>query len=180
MSPDVTQYEQETRPPHIPASPEQIIQTPEIKTPGAFNVEIEKTKELEPTKKGAETSVESTINALKRKLRISKKQKQRTIPIVRDAITIEVEHIMEEGLKEAFISLSPVERQEFKIKGEQTAIQIRQLLKKTHVRTKSILKLLFEWLKMLPGINRFFLEQEAKIKTEKILGLHKKYKAMPK
>jgi hypothetical protein len=34
---------------------------------------------------------------------------------------------------------------------------------------KKILALIRDWLKLIPGVNRFFLEQEAKIKTDKIL-----------
>jgi hypothetical protein len=30
-----------------------------------------------------------------------------------------------------------------------------------------------QWLKLLPGVNRFFLEQEAKIKTDRIIHLKK-------
>ncbi|MBU0660745.1 hypothetical protein KKG22_01030 [Patescibacteria group bacterium] len=157
---------------YIPQQPEQPIQE--------LGPEFELTKENIPQPQEQEETVDSAIHSLKKKLRRQKKAKPTSIPIVRDKLTLEVEHIMEEGLKEAFTSLSPIERQEFKIKGEQTAIQIRQLLKKTHVKVKSIFKLLFEWLKLLPGVNRFFLEQEAKIKTEKILGLHEKHKAMNK
>jgi hypothetical protein len=37
------------------------------------------------------------------------------------------------------------------------------------VSTKKIFVLIRAWLKIIPGVNRFFLEQEAKIKTDKIL-----------
>ena len=37
------------------------------------------------------------------------------------------------------------------------------------VHSKKILKAIVGWLKMIPGVNKFFLEQEAKIKTDKIL-----------
>jgi len=83
---------------------------------------------------------------------------------------------MEEGMADAFKELNTIERQEFKIRGEQTALQIRELLKATHVKIKKIFRLLFEWLKMLPGINRFYLEQEAKIKADKIISLQDQYK----
>lgn len=111
-----------------------------------------------------------TVKNLSEKLGLSKK-KPTIIPQVRDDLMIKVETILEEGLKEAFQELTPVQRQEFKIKGEETAFQVRDLLKATHVKVKSIFRLILEWLKMLPGINRFFLEQEAKIKADKILSL---------
>lgn len=109
-----------------------------------------------------------------RKFIPKKKKGPHIIPQVRDQLTREVETIMEEGLADAYKELSPLEQQEFKIKGEQTAIEIRNMLRSAHVRVKSIFKLLLEWLKLLPGVNRFFLEQEAKIKAEKILTLRRK------
>ena len=88
-------------------------------------------------------------------------------------MTLRIEKVMEAGLEDAFKALTPLQKQEFKIKGEQTAWKIRQLLKKTKVKIKEIFKLLLEWLKILPGVNKFFLEQEAKIKADKILSLKK-------
>lgn len=141
---------------HVVASPEQQFEMPE-----------QQTQRLETKSEGF---LEETITGLKNKLRSSKK-KSHTIPNVRDALTVEVEKVMEEGLKDAFKELTPLQRQEFKIKGEQTAFAIRDLLQATHVKVKKIIRLIVEWLKMLPGINRFFLEQEAKIKTDKIVAL---------
>lgn len=122
------------------------------------------------TEEKLDNKIESLISKLKKQ-----KKKPSSIPLVKDEITLRIEKVMEEGLEEAFKELSPIEQQEFKIKGEETAWKIRQALKKTHVKIKEIFKLLFEWLKMLPGINKFFLEQEAKIKADKIVSL-KKYK----
>jgi len=93
------------------------------------------------------------------------------VPKLRDATTVRVEKIMEEGLREAYEKMSPIAKQEFKIKGEETAEKIGQLLKKTHVKVRKIFTLIFEWLKMIPGVNYFFLEQEAKIKADRILAL---------
>lgn len=134
------------------------------------SVERIKTQEQLPQKEG-EGFLDETIDTLKTKLSKQQRQKQKKIPQVRDELTVKVEKIMEEGLADAFKELNPIERQEFKIKGEETALQIRELLKATHVKIKKIFKLLFSWLKMLPGINRFYLEQEAKIKTDKIASL---------
>jgi len=113
----------------------------------------------------------STIDILKQKLRLSKKTKI-IMPTIKDELTLRIEKVMEDGIKDAFIELTPIQKQEFKMKGEETAYKIRQLLRKTHIKIKDIFKLLLEWLKMLPGVNKFFLEQEAKIKADKILHLH--------
>ncbi len=97
-----------------------------------------------------------------------------TLPQVRDEVTVKIEKILEEGVGDAYSRLSPVAKQEFKLKGEEVARQIRDLVKGAHVKVKKVFQLILEWLKMLPGINRFFLEQEAKIKTDRILSILKK------
>lgn len=99
------------------------------------------------------------------------------IPSTKDQFTLQIEKIMEENLGDVFLALTPVQKQQFKIKGEETANKIRQILNTTKVRLGKVIRLIFEWLKLLPGINRFFLEQEAKIKAEKIIALseHKKH-----
>lgn len=99
-----------------------------------------------------------------------------------DDLTQQIEKIMEEGLVTAFKAMTPVQQQEFKMKGEETAGAIRQLLNKTHVKIKKVFELLLNWLKLLPGVSRFFLEQEAKIKADKILHLKHRHdqKGLPK
>jgi len=126
-------------------------------------------KEIQSDKE--EGFLDETIEGLKTKLRRPQKQKPTNIPQFRDELTVKVEKIMEEGLVDAFKELDTIEREEFKMKGEETAYQIRELLKATHVKIKKIFRLLFSWLKLLPGINRFYLEQEAKIKADKIMSL---------
>jgi hypothetical protein len=95
--------------------------------------------------------------------------KKIVIPVKRDEMTLTIEKILEEGIGDSYQRLSPVAKQEFKIKGEEVAIKIRDLMSATHIKAKKIFKLIFEWLKLLPGVNRFFLEQEAKIKTDRIV-----------
>lgn len=141
--------------------------TPENQEPQKI---VEK-KEMKIEEEKSE-DIESTIQALKRKLKGNKKKKL-TIPLVKDEMTRQVEQIMEEGIADAYRELTVVQQQEFKIKGEETAWKIRELFKKSHLKVKEIFKLLVEWLRMLPGINKFFIEQEAKIKADKILSLKK-------
>lgn len=131
----------------------------------------EQDKESTPLASEAQPAPEQAIQSVSSIL--TKKNRSKTIIApVRDTITVEVEKIMEEGLRDAFVKLPLSDREMFKIKGEQTAYQIRDLLRATHVKVKKIFTLLLEWLKLLPGVNRFFLEQEAKIKADKILSLH--------
>ncbi len=162
--------------PEIPATEGtsfQVEQRPkpqaETRTP---HPETEKSSETESQPKPQAENVESAIQSLTQKLRGSKKKKIE-IPTIKDEITRRVERVMEEGLGDAYRELTVVQQQEFKIKGEETAWKIRQLLKRGHIKIKEIFKLLVEWLRLLPGINKFFIEQEAKIKADKILALSK-------
>ncbi len=104
------------------------------------------------------------------------KQRRRTSvtpPTPRDALTVQVEGILAAGLKDTYEKLPPIAQQEFKLKGEETAGKIRELLRSTKIKVKKIFRLIIEWLMLLPSVNHFFLEQEAKIKTDKIIELKK-------
>ncbi len=143
-----------------------VLRTPEQES-------IETAPELSGEKRGHTPAAEAP-GKLAELMNLRRRPKPTAIPQVRDEMTVRVEKILEEGIGDAYARLSPVAKQEFKIKGEQTAFKIAQLLKATHVKVKKILQLILEWLKLLPGVNRFFLEQEAKIKTDRIVALHKK------
>lgn len=95
----------------------------------------------------------------------------RAVAPTKDPALQRIEDIMGEDLTDAFLKLSPERQQKFKEKGEETASKIQQIIEGAKVNTKKIFDLIRKWLKMIPGINRFFLEQEAKIKTDKILSL---------
>ena len=157
-------------PPVVPEQTPRPVETAPTPTPEQPAVETEVPREA-ATEKQSEGLIDEGIDALKKRLRKPKKKKPTKVPEVRDEITLKVEKIMQEGLADAYRELTPVQQQEFKIKGEETALKIRQLMRSTRVKVKSVFKLLIEWLKLLPGINRFFLEQEAKIKADKILTL---------
>ena len=86
---------------------------------------------------------------------------------------LKIEAILEEDLSEVYFKMDSVRRQKFKLEGERVSVKIDQLLQKTKDETKNIFKLIIKWLRMIPGSNKFFIEQEAKIKTDKILRLKK-------
>jgi hypothetical protein len=83
----------------------------------------------------------------------------------------EIEKILEKDLAEIYFSLPPEKRAEFKQQGEETRDKINDLLKKTAVRLQDVIKLILKWLALIPGVNRFFLEQEAKIKADEIIKM---------
>lgn len=89
----------------------------------------------------------------------------------KDPIVIEVEKILEDGVGEFYNSLSDDAKIAFKKKGEQTAFEISEMIRTLHVKFKRLIFLISDWLKTIPGVNRFFLEQEAKIKADRIMQL---------
>ncbi len=86
-------------------------------------------------------------------------------------IFLKVEKVLEEDLSEAYFKMTLQKQAEFKKKGEETALKVSQLLQATKVKIKQIFKLIIGWLNLIPGINKHFLEQEAKIKTDKLLEI---------
>lgn len=82
-----------------------------------------------------------------------------------------IEDVMEEDLGDMYSSLPPQKKAEFRKKGEETAIEIEGMMYKVKVKSKKIFKLLFSWMKIIPGVNKYFLEQEAKLKTDEIMHI---------
>jgi hypothetical protein len=91
----------------------------------------------------------------------------------------EVEDVLAEDLLDVYASMTPEEQEKFKSQGEQTASKIAQMLENVRVQSQRVLSLIKDWLKIIPGVNRFFLEQEAKIKTDKILALAETHHQSP-
>ncbi len=83
----------------------------------------------------------------------------------------EIENVLEEDLVELYRSLTPRQKQQFKETGERTAAHIEKLLRKVRITVIEIIRLIRRWLILLPGVNIFFVEKEAKIKAERILAL---------
>lgn len=82
-----------------------------------------------------------------------------------------IEQTMASGLEEIYLNMPKSKQQEFKREGEKTAAKISQLLDQTKVNIKKIVNLIKRWLSIIPGVNNFFLEQEAKIKADQIFKI---------
>lgn len=82
-----------------------------------------------------------------------------------------IEHVLEEDLDELYLSMSPEKRRQFRVAGEETAREIGGLLGRTKAEARKIIELIKKWLSLIPGINKFFLEQEAKIKADEIMKM---------
>lgn len=148
--------------------------------PTAQEEDLEKVKEQEAEKLDLEKQVEKDIEEHKQEVgtittleQIQAISQQQNKP----QDLIQVEAILEEGLDEYYMQMPPEMRQRFKEKGEETASKIIILLKKTKVKFGKILTLIKEWLKMIPGINRWFLRQQSKIKTDELKKIKQEQEA---
>ncbi len=81
----------------------------------------------------------------------------------------DVEGILSDGLGDVYKAL-PKDRQViFRQKGEEIANKITDMIIYGKAKAKEVWKLVMEWLGSLPGINKYFLEQEMKIKTDRVM-----------
>lgn len=85
----------------------------------------------------------------------------------------EIDKILSEGLEDIYLKMSPEKQREFKSVGEETVQLINQMMSQSKIKLQKIVDLIRGWLSIIPGVNKFFLEQEAKIRTDKILKLRK-------
>lgn len=92
-------------------------------------------------------------------------------PVQKDPVAVGIEGVLEEGLADTYMKMDAGARARFKAQGEKVAEEVAMMVRTFKVNAGRVLDLILGWLKLIPGVNRFFLEQEAKIKTDKILRL---------
>jgi len=85
----------------------------------------------------------------------------------------QIESILSEGLEDEYNTMPPAVQAIFRKEGERIAAAIQLLLEHSRAAARQIADLIRKWLGMIPGVNRFFLEQEAKIKTDQLLELRR-------
>lgn len=85
-----------------------------------------------------------------------------------------LEGILSEDISGVFGKLDSEKKKEVRTRGRETVAKITGMIKGAGFVFKKIFILIKNWLKLIPGLNKFFVEQEAKIKTEKIIHLTEK------
>lgn len=90
-------------------------------------------------------------------------------PTPKDPVVVDIEHLLADDLTDLFLSLPDKQKWEFKKKGEETASKISDMIHSGKLKIKKIFDLIRDWLQMVPGVNKYFLEQEAKIKADKVM-----------
>ncbi len=139
------------------------VKPAEVKPEAVKEVEapLEKVEEVEEVVEEKQPTVEGEKPAAAPPPATPKPDKSETLEAIED--------ILEEDMAGFYQQLPPKKQEEFKEEGEETASKIENLVQKTKIKTRKIMDLIVGWLKLIPGVNKFFLEKEAKIKTEKIL-----------
>jgi len=94
----------------------------------------------------------------------------------KDEVTIEVEKILEAGLGDYVPDMPEEARQRFLKKGGEVAAQLSVMVRTLNIHVSLVVKLLKEWLLTIPGVNKYFIEQEAKIKADQIIDLADQYR----
>lgn len=88
-----------------------------------------------------------------------------------------IENILSEDLTDIFLALPENQRLTFKQKGEEVAIKVKELVDKGKTTISKVLDLIRDWFRIIPGVNKFFLEQETKKKARKLMEHFEKKKS---
>src|SRR3989344_1588536 len=128
-------------------------------------------------KESQETQAQATVEAEQKQkpasLASTSLPQMATAPVLeaKSELRQKEENILEQDLQDVYFKMEPAGQNKFQ--GEVTAKKIEAVLAGTKIKANEIFKLLVEWLKVIPGVNKFFIRQAAKIKTNKILDLKK-------
>jgi len=149
-----------------PQDPENVIQPEKQEIPAPL--EIEKKYEAMPS---PEVKVEKIEEALKAVMPTPTMAAPAGAIPIKSPVLEKIEDVLEEDLEDIYFQMPAEKQAAFKEVGEVTASKIAVLLGTVKVQVKKILSLIIEWLRIIPHVNKYFLEQEAKIKTDKLLDL---------
>ncbi len=96
-------------------------------------------------------------------------------PAPKDQLQTDLERMLSERMGEIYNQLPDDKKAEFKAKGEEVSVKIRTMIMTAKVKAHQVLKLIAGWLGIIPHVNVYFLQQEAKIKLDAILDYAENY-----
>lgn len=160
--------------------PEQSVVVP-TEPIAAEQVVVEQSQSLDPLPEVApalQQELQAPQPAEQQRVGFKRKTATQTIPaaVSKSAALKSVEDLLTEDLTDIYQSMTPQEQIAFRQKGEEVAHSIEKLVVTFRATTRKVLDLIRSWLAMIPRVNRYFLEQESKIKTDEIMKLQKKLK----
>ncbi len=129
----------------------------------------EKNQEIQNNQIQTQQDPPSSINQ-----QIQVKHNAQASSVGQDELAKEIENILESGLENLYMKMPKEKQLQFRQKGEEVSNKIAIILKEVKIKTSKILSLIMSWLSIIPGVNKFFIRQESKIKTDKIIALKNK------
>lgn len=88
-----------------------------------------------------------------------------------DEVLVQVKKILEDELGEDFERLSDAAKERFFTKGNELARQLAVRIRKRALPPGLVHKGVTKWLSTIPRVNKYFLEQAAKTRTDTLLAL---------
>ena len=85
----------------------------------------------------------------------------------------DIEQTLSQNMNTFYTNMDLATKTAFKAKALETAGKIEIMVQSGKLNVKKIISWIREWLQMIPGVNKLFLEQESKIKADKIVHLEK-------
>ncbi len=82
-----------------------------------------------------------------------------------------IEDALSDGLADVYKTLPPSIKPAFKKKGEEVARTIQLWIQEAKLSAHKVLRLIREWLGMIPRANPYYLEQQSKIKTDQVMRI---------
>lgn len=153
----------------LPEQKDKMIPEKPVEKPAVPAI-IEKKEQLEAIERPVPQKEEHLVKDELEKAKLEMARPSTPAP-GKSKVRVEIEDVLAKDLTQVYSQMSAGQKKIFKQKGEETSAEIETLIKKAKLKIKKILGLIRSWLLLIPGVNKFFLEQEAKIKTDEILRL---------
>lgn len=142
---------------------EHVSLTQEEKSDKEIKIEKQKEDEIHAEVQKESEKIKAEADTIAEVIQIEQKQ------AVKPPELIEIESILQEGLEEEYKKMDSRLQMEFKTTGEFVALKIMKMLKS--IKIIKVLRLIRNWLLLIPQVNKWWLEQECKIKTDKIMQM---------
>ena len=146
----------------------EVASAPEKQSQGLPEFENIPEREIPAQGKQAETDQPGLNQALPS---VKPSESQAVPAVSKSSRQEQIERILEADLGEVYFQMDAQHQAIFKAAGEETAQKIENLLTQVKVKTQQIFELIKSWLQLIPNINKWFIMQESKIKTDKIIKI---------
>lgn len=158
------------------SSPQQTQEKPPLPVPETPTLSPEREVPTELQAEQQENNAKNRESQLPKRSQTSiaqpnQSQQTQNVPVQKSAVYKKIETILEEDVEEMFAHMDQATQILFEQKGEEAISKIEQLIATTKATARNLYKIIRNWLKIIPGVNKFFLEQASKLKTDKLIKL---------